>query len=85
MNRETPSNAIELLVEGMHCGGCVSRIQKTLSTNEAVTSVEVDLDEKRVLVSGGETLRADQIVASLGEQGFAAKLINYKEGGRLTS
>lgn len=85
MNMEAASTAIELLVEGMHCGGCASRVQKILITNGSVASIEVDLDKKRVVISGDLSLQVDAIIASLGEQGFTAKLIDYTQGSRLSS
>ncbi|GAA0148788.1 hypothetical protein LIER_08132 [Lithospermum erythrorhizon] len=36
----------------MHCGGCARRVQKHISKMEGVTSYEVDLETKMVVVIG---------------------------------
>lgn len=45
-----------LNVEGMHCGGCVARINKALG--EAGITHNVDLDAKTVTVEGDDAVVA---------------------------
>nr|CAD1833941.1 unnamed protein product [Ananas comosus var. bracteatus] len=48
----------------MHCNGCARKVQKHISKMEGVTSFEVDLENKKVVVMGDIThlkfLRASQ-------------------------
>ena len=43
---------ILLDVQGMHCGGCVKRVNATLQPLPGVRAVEVDLAAARVSVHG---------------------------------
>ncbi|KAM0829942.1 hypothetical protein ACQ4PT_066536 [Festuca glaucescens] len=43
---------VELRVS-MHCNGCAKKVQKHISKMEGVTSFEVDLQRKKVVVTGG--------------------------------
>lgn len=42
---------IELRVEGMTCGGCVSSVQKALSSHNGVSNASADLDTGMVSIS----------------------------------
>ncbi|WOK99159.1 protein SODIUM POTASSIUM ROOT DEFECTIVE 2-like [Canna indica] len=39
----------------MHCNGCARKVQKHISKMEGVTSIEVDLENKKVVVVGDVT------------------------------
>ena len=39
-------------VPGMHCGHCVEAVTRELETVPGVASVEVDLEDKRVTITG---------------------------------
>ena len=45
---------VELRVS-MHCNGCAKKVQKHISKMEGVTSFEVDLESKKVVVMGDIT------------------------------
>ncbi|KAK1699478.1 hypothetical protein QYE76_016175 [Lolium multiflorum] len=45
---------VELRVS-MHCNGCAKKVQKHISKMEGVTSFEVDLQRKKVVVTGDVT------------------------------
>ena len=62
-----------LLVDGMHCGGCIARIERTLTALPGLTAARANLSTKRVRVSWKpERLKAADIVASLAGIGFEA-------------
>ncbi|MDR1935251.1 MAG: heavy-metal-associated domain-containing protein [Candidatus Accumulibacter sp.] len=42
---------IELSVEGLHCGGCSGRLQRTLNAKEGVQSSTASHETKRVSVA----------------------------------
>lgn len=61
------------IVEDMHCDACVNTITKTLTSNEAVSNVETDLDTKEVKVEyDDETFDVEEIISSLDTIGFPA-------------
>ena len=74
MNHQGKSSNIELSVEGMHCSGCVSRIEKALHANASVFSVVVDLDAGRVSVTGQDSLQPDVLITAIEGAGFSASV-----------
>lgn len=48
--------SVLLNVEGMSCGGCVSKIEKNLKDNDAISDIQVSLEEKTVKVEGDDSL-----------------------------
>ncbi len=58
-------------VPGMHCGHCKAAVTEELEAVSGVRAVDVDLESKRVVVSGSglsdETLRA-----AIAEAGYEA-------------
>jgi copper chaperone len=59
------------VVPGMHCGHCVAAVEEEVSAVAGVDAVAVDLDTKRVEVSG-ETLDDAAIRAAIEEAGYEA-------------
>ena len=58
---------IELTVTGMTCGGCASRLERTLREAEGVTSATVTLEEKSARIQGSiDEARAKQLVEQAG-------------------
>jgi len=49
---------IELKIDNMTCGHCVSTVTKTLKALDPQASVDVDLEAKRVRVETGQPLEA---------------------------
>ncbi len=64
---------IDLVVEGMHCAGCMQKIERGLGQLPGVTNARCNLSTKRVAVSWqrGQTT-GDGVVAELGSLGFSA-------------
>lgn len=63
------------VVEDMHCNACVNTITKTLTSNEAVSNVETDLDTKEVKVEyDDENFDVEEILSSLDTIGFPATI-----------
>jgi copper chaperone len=42
---------VQLNIEGMHCGGCVSSVTKVLEAVPGVSKVDVSLEQKRASVT----------------------------------
>ena len=58
-------------VPGMTCGHCVAAVRSELSAVPGVTSVDIDLDSKSVVVHGS-SLDTAVIAAAVDEAGYEA-------------
>ncbi len=66
-------SAMDLVVEGVHCGACIVTIEKGLSGEQGVRGARVNLASKRVTVEWDEDkLAPDQILAKLDRLGYPA-------------
>ncbi len=61
---------ITLNIEGMHCGGCVSSVEKALSAVPGVTAVTVDLDKATASVTAADTVSRDALNEAVEDAGF---------------
>lgn len=65
---------IELNVEGMHCGGCSSRLTRVLENLDGVKNAEANFETGIVKVSyDEETIGLDVIKESIVDAGFSVK------------
>lgn len=63
-----------LNVEGMSCGHCVNRIQKTVGALKGVSVVSVDLQGKTAAVEfDAEQVSLKDIKAAIEDQGYEVK------------
>ena len=65
------STTIAITVPGMTCGHCEAAVKGEIGKLAGVSSVDVNLDTKAVVVEG-EQLDLAAIVAAVDEAGFAA-------------
>jgi len=63
---------LELKVDGMHCNGCVTSVQRALSEISGVTDAEVRLDEGRALVRGNG-FSVQELIEAVTSLGFEAR------------
>jgi P-type Cu2+ transporter len=72
--RDEDGNAhLDLVVEGMHCAGCMQKIERALGEVPGVDKARCNLSTKRVSVSwDASKASGDQIIATLSETGFEA-------------
>lgn len=64
---------INLLVEGIHCAACVWLIERTLGAVPGITSAQVNLAGRRLLVRwDNRRLKLSDIIRRLGDIGYAA-------------
>jgi Cu2+-exporting ATPase len=64
---------LDLLVEGVHCGGCVRRIEDALLSRREVAAARVNLSTRRLTVTWeGAPRLAQALVAAVEALGFAA-------------
>lgn len=69
--RPIPVSAVTLSVEGMTCNGCARKVENTLREVAGVTSVIVDLEDKRAVVTG--TAQASPLIDAVQAAGFRAQ------------
>ena len=64
---------INLSVQGMSCGSCVSHVTKALESLNGVKSVHVDLESGRVQVQR-ESSESTDLIHALNEEGYPSSL-----------
>ena len=62
---------LDLAIDGMTCGGCVTRVSAALAAVSGVTSVDVNLEMGRAQVAGAAD--ADALIAAVTEAGYQAR------------
>ena len=60
-----------LKIEGMHCTGCSTRLEKVLNNLEGVETAKVSLEEKRATIKYDETkISLESIKEAIEDAGF---------------
>ena len=60
-----------LKIEGMHCAGCSTRLEKVLNNLEGVETAKVSLEEKKATIKYDETkISLESIKESIEDAGF---------------
>ena len=62
-----------LIVPGMHCAGCMGKVERQLGAMADVASARVNLTARQVAVVHRATITVPDLVAALGAIGFAAQ------------
>lgn len=60
----------KVMIEGMSCGHCSGRVEKTFKSQEAVTEVVVDLAGKNAIVELSEDISDEVIKEIIEDIGF---------------
>lgn len=68
-----PLGSTVLVVPGMHCAGCMAKVERALAGLEGVHSARVNLTARQVRVEHDADLREPALVAALADAGFAAQ------------
>lgn len=63
--------SVLLNVEGMSCGGCVSKIENNLKGNESISQINISLEEKTVQIDGDDSLSNMSLKKEIEELGFS--------------
>lgn len=64
-----------LAVTGMHCGGCVRRVEQALRQIPGVLDAQVDLDAHRARVTSAAELDAAELIAAVQRAGYGAEQV----------
>ncbi len=68
---EDGAHRLHLLVEGIHCGGCVNKIERALARLPGVTAARVNLTTRRLAVTWhGEAARAQSLADCVTALGY---------------
>ena len=60
-----------LKIEGMHCAGCSTRLEKVLNNLEGVETAKVSLEEKKETIKYDETkINIENIKEAIEDAGF---------------
>ncbi len=77
------TRSLTLLVAGMHCGGCVQRIEDTLAACPGVVSVRANLTTRRVALSWRDgSASARELMDRLAALGYTATPFAERSTGR---
>lgn len=62
---------IKLKIEGMHCAGCSTRLERVLNNLEGVEEAKVSLEEKQTTIKFDETkTNIENIKETIADAGF---------------
>ena len=62
---------INLKIEGMHCAGCSTRLERVLNNLEGVEEAKVSLEEKQATIKFDETkTNIENIKEAIADAGF---------------
>jgi Cu2+-exporting ATPase len=72
MNGSITSPNIQLSLPTIHCAGCISGVERALSSVDGVREVRVNLTRKRVQVAANADISAEELVGVLADAGYEA-------------
>ena len=62
---------VKLNIEGMHCTGCSTRLEKVLNNVDGVESAKVSLEEKKANIKYDETqVNEKELIEAIEDAGF---------------
>ena len=65
---------VKLNIEGMHCTGCSTRLEKVLNNVDGVEDEKVSLEEKKADIKYDETQVSEkELIEAVKDAGFKAK------------
>lgn len=68
-----PENETLLAVPGMHCAGCMSKIERGLASIDGIDAARVNLSSRLVRVTHGSKIKENDLVHALADLGFEAQ------------
>ncbi|MBA3911210.1 MAG: copper-translocating P-type ATPase [Rhodobacter sp.] len=69
---DVPTRPVDLIVEGMTCASCVSRVERALKAVPGVTAANVNLATERATVTG--TAGPAALIAAIADAGYDARV-----------
>lgn len=71
--QEAGDDGVQLLLSGMSCASCVSKVQKAIENVDGVTRASVNLAERSALVKG--SANGEALIAAVERAGYGAEII----------
>ena len=79
--QEVPLETTMLVVENMHCGGCMRKVEQALSSEPGVVSARANLSARRVTVVSEKGRRsAEDLIEALAKAGYKAAPLPRRYG-----
>ncbi|MBX8813099.1 heavy-metal-associated domain-containing protein [Pseudochrobactrum algeriensis] len=72
---QSVSSTVLLSVDGMGCGSCVAKIEKTAKAVEGVSTVSVDLAKKQASIGFSAPADAAAIAKAIDAAGYETKIL----------
>ncbi|WP_022710750.1 heavy-metal-associated domain-containing protein [Pseudochrobactrum sp. AO18b] len=72
---QSVSSTVLLSVDGMGCGSCVAKIEKTAKAVEGVSTVSVDLAKKQASIGFSAPANAETIAKAIDAAGYETKIL----------
>ena len=61
-------------IEGMHCGGCVKRVENVLKGFKEIKKASVSLEDAQAVIELKKALEPKKLVEAINDLGFKASL-----------
>ena len=75
------SHTLELIIPGVHCAGCISRIEGAVSGLTGVESVRLNLSTRRLRVGLAAGATGDQVIPTVEGLGYDCRTFSAAEAG----
>lgn len=75
IEEELKMNKKIIIIEGMQCNHCKMSVEKALNSVDGVTSVEVNLEEKKAIIETNANIDENKIREVIEEEGFSVQEI----------
>ena len=60
----------ELLIDGIHCDGCINRIKNVLSTVKGIISYDISFESKKLVIEVKKDKVINEVVDKIEDLGF---------------
>ncbi|WP_281017827.1 MULTISPECIES: heavy metal translocating P-type ATPase [unclassified Minwuia] len=79
--RSMEGNTLELIIPGVHCAGCISRIEGAVSGLPGVESARLNLSTRRLRVGLGAGAAGDDVIPTVEGLGYDCRTFSAAEAG----
>ncbi len=60
----------ELLIDGIHCDGCINRIKNVLSTVKGIISYDISFESKKLVIEVKKDKVINEVIDKIEDLGF---------------
>ncbi|REL33252.1 Cu(2+)-exporting ATPase [Rhodohalobacter sp. SW132] len=76
-------NGVALQIDGMHCAGCVSSVEKALKSVSSVREASVNLSSEKAFVDIEDGGDLDELIDAVTSAGYSASIVNGEKENKL--